>query len=68
MSVPGYGDAMSGRLRLLPVFTLLTLLLGACTADPGWPPQQTNFELIPAPVNAEVVVGQNRMLFNIYDR
>ena len=68
MSVPRYGDAMSRQRRLLPVFALLALLLGACTADPGWPPQQTNFELIPAPVNAEVVVGENRMLFNIYDR
>ena len=59
---------MSRAFRLLPVFALLALALGACNADPGWPPQQTNFELIPAPVNAEIVVGQNRMLFNIIDR
>ena len=57
--------------RLLPLFVLLCLsigALGACQSDPGWPPQQTNFDLIPAPVNAEIVVGQNRMLFNIRDR
>ena len=52
----------------MSVFVLLALSLAACNADPGWPPQQTNFELIPAPVNAEIVVGQNRMLFNIIDR
>ncbi|MEX2546578.1 MAG: hypothetical protein WD830_02165 [Chloroflexota bacterium] len=42
--------------------------LVACTSDPGWPPEQMNFALIPAPVNAQVVVGENRMLFNVLDR
>ncbi len=47
----------------------LVLIVAACTAaDPGWPPEQTNFALIPAPVNAEVAVGENRMLFNVLDR
>lgn len=59
---------MSRGLIRLPEFALVVALLIACNADPGWPPQQTNFELIPAPVNAEIVVGQNRMLFNIVDR
>ena len=62
---------MSRALRLLPVFVLLSLAVTACTADPGWPqPGQppSNLELTPAPINAEIVVGQNRMLFNIIDR
>jgi hypothetical protein len=58
----------------------LVLILAACAAtnpspspqqsdaDPGWPPQQTNFDLIPVPVSTEVAVGPNRMLFNILDR
>src|SRR5688500_6380531 len=64
-------NAMSQRFRHLLSFAVAALLLAAlaaCTpADPGWPPQQTNFALIPAPVNAEIVVGQNRVLFNILD-
>jgi hypothetical protein len=64
--------------RLLPVVALLTSILSACSSVPGarspgatdlgWPPQQTNFELVPAPVNAELVVGKNRLLLNIIDR
>ena len=59
---------------MLPKFAVLialTLALAACTpADSGWPPDQVNFALIPAPVNAsqDLAVGQNRMLFNILDR
>ena len=61
---------MARPLRVLQILALLVSasVLAACTADPGWPPQQTNFDLIPTPVNAEVVVGPNRMLFNIIDR
>src|SRR6188768_2793431 len=40
----------------------------ACQAsDPGWPPEQTNFDLVPVPISTEIVVGPNRMLFNILD-
>jgi len=46
----------------------LTLIVVACTAaEAGWPPEQTDFALIPAPVNAELAVGENRMLFNVLD-
>jgi YtkA-like len=48
---------------------LLTLVSAACGAsDPGWPPQQTNFALTPVPVSTEIVVGPNRLLFNILDK
>ena len=57
-------------------FALLTFLIVACsgaggpavTADPGWPLEETEFALIPVPVSTEIVVGQNRVLFNILDR
>jgi hypothetical protein len=40
----------------------------ACqAADPGWPPDQTDFDLVPVPISTEIVVGSNRMLFNILD-
>lgn len=56
-------------LRKPAALVALALILAACAAtDSGWPPEQTNFELIPAPVNAEVAVGQNRMLFNVLDQ
>jgi hypothetical protein len=54
--------------RLGATFVLLLTTLLACTGDPGWPPQQTDFELIPVVVNFETAVGENRMLFNILDR
>jgi hypothetical protein len=48
---------------------VLAILAAACgAADPGWPPQNRNFELTPVPVSAEVTVGSNRMLFNILDQ
>jgi hypothetical protein len=71
MSVPRYGGAMPrvGRLiRFFVAFAVVGSAVAACSADPGWPPQQTNFELAPVPVNAEIVVGENRMLFNVLDR
>ena len=41
----------------------------ACQAsDPGWPPEQTDFDLVPVPISTEIVVGSNRMLFNILDK
>src|SRR6188768_2284563 len=41
----------------------------ACQAsDPGWPPEKTDFDLIPVPISTEIVVGSNRMLFNILDK
>jgi len=41
----------------------------ACqAADPGWPPEHTNFDLVPVPISTEIVVGSNRMLFNILDK
>ena len=56
------------RLVFMLVAFLLAATLGACgAADPGWPPQQTNFALTPVPVNAEIAVGLNRVLFNILD-
>lgn len=55
-------------LRKSVALVALVLIVTACTAaDAGWPPEQTNFALIPAPVNSEVAVGQNRMLFNVLD-
>jgi hypothetical protein len=59
------------RSRILATATIaiLTLVSAACGAsDPGWPPQQTNFALTPVPVSTEIVVGRNRMLFNILDK
>jgi hypothetical protein len=53
---------------LLGALVLATSLAACSTADPGWPPEQTNFELVPVPISTEVVVGQNRMLFNILDK
>ncbi|HEV3484325.1 MAG TPA: hypothetical protein VG106_02885 [Vicinamibacterales bacterium] len=55
------------RLRLLAAL-VLTTVVAACSADPGWPPEQTNFELAPVPVNQEIAVGENRLLFNVLDR
>mgnify|MGYP000545352862 CR=1 FL=1 len=57
------------RTRLLCALALIAAsLVSACgTADPGWPPQQTRFALLPALVSAEVTLGQNRLLFNILD-
>lgn len=64
---------MSRSPRTTLVLALCTLLLasvalvGCGAADPGWPPQQTNFALTPVPVSTEIVVGPNRLLFNILD-
>src|SRR6187399_2484034 len=59
--------------RLLTTILAAVLLatIAACNtgaADPGWPPEQTNFDLIPVPISTEIVVGSNRMLFNILDK
>jgi len=65
---------MSHVLRRSPALALATLVLtsvvvAACGAsDPGWPPQQTNFALTPVPVSTQIVVGPNRLLFNILDK
>jgi len=57
----------SAALIALALFVLAGT--AACTAaDPGWPPEQTNFALIPVPVNADVAVGENRLLFNVLDK
>jgi hypothetical protein len=56
-------------LRALFVAVAAAVLLTACTpADPGWPPQQTNFALTPVPVSTEITVGPNRLLFNVLDK
>jgi len=60
---------MSRSLYFAMSVALSVVVLGACSSsDPGWPPEQTNFELTPVPISAEIVVGQNRMLFNVLDR
>jgi hypothetical protein len=61
----------------LALFGLLLVALVAACGGPavspspspgtGWPPEQTNFELIPVPISTEIVVGSNRMLFNVLD-
>ncbi len=57
------------RILAAAAIVILTLVSAACGAsDPGWPPQQTNFALTPVPVTTEIVVGPNRMLFNILDK
>lgn len=48
--------------------TVITSTAACTVADPGWPPEQSNFALIPIPVNADVAVGENRMLFNVLDK
>jgi hypothetical protein len=53
----------------LAALLLVTGLTAACTAaDPGWPPDNRNFDLVPVPVSTEIVVGSNRLLFNILDK
>jgi len=53
----------------LTLLVLASLTVTACGAsDPGWPPQQTNFALTPVPVSTQIVVGPNRLLFNILDK
>jgi hypothetical protein len=52
----------------LTLAALLTTLVACSASDPGWPPQNTNFDLTPVVVSTEVAVGENRMLFNILDR
>src|SRR6187397_2908967 len=47
---------------------LVATIVACGAADPGWPPEQTNFDLIPVPISTEIVVGSNRMLFNILDK
>lgn len=65
---------MSRPSRSTPALALCALILAALTlggcgaADPGWPPQQTSFALTPVPVSTEIVVGPNRLLFNILDK
>ena len=57
------------RILAAAAIAILMLVSAACGAsDPGWPPQQTNFALTPVPVSTEIVVGPNRMLFNILDK
>ncbi|MEO6351197.1 MAG: hypothetical protein ABIP53_11155 [Candidatus Limnocylindrales bacterium] len=59
----------SPRLLRLALAVAIATVAAACAAsDPGWPPQNTNFDLTPVPVSTEVTVGENRMLFNILDR
>jgi hypothetical protein len=52
----------------LTLAALITTLVACTASDPGWPPENTNFELTPVPVSTEIAVGENRMLFNILDR
>lgn len=69
MSVPRYRDHMSRWSRVGAIFALLVMTLVACSSDPGWPPPgEARGELASFPVNAQIVVGENRMLFNIIDR
>jgi hypothetical protein len=57
------------RILAAAAILVLTLVSAACGAsDPGWPPQQTNFALTPVPITTEIVMGPNRMLFNILDK
>jgi hypothetical protein len=53
---------------LVGLIAAATSLAGCGASDPGWPPQQTNFALTPVPVSTQIVVGPNRLLFNILDR
>lgn len=58
-------------LRALPyalAAVLTVIVLGGCSSDPGWPPENTNFDLTPVPISTEIVVGRNRMLFNVLDK
>jgi len=60
-------------------FLLVAAVALACSAGPtatptlapasypGWPPNETDFELIPVPVTTEVTVGAIRMLVNLLD-
>jgi hypothetical protein len=52
----------------LTLAALVTTLIACGASDPGWPPQNTSFDLTPVPVSTEITVGENRMLFNILDR
>jgi hypothetical protein len=52
----------------LTLAALLTTVLACSASDPGWPPENRNFDLTPVPVSTEITVGENRMLFNILDR
>ena len=67
MSDPRYRAAMPRVLTSLFVAGLVAGSVACTAADPGWPPEQTNFELVPVPISTEIVVGPNRMLFNILD-
>ncbi|MEP7159013.1 MAG: hypothetical protein ABI797_06265 [Chloroflexota bacterium] len=67
------------RLHRFPLLLLPALLALACSAGPratpnptpgsypGWPPNATDFELIPVPVTTEITVGSVRMLVNLLD-
>ena len=74
MSDPRYRASMSRFATSLfaVVFVATVTACGGANSSPsptaaGWPPEQTDFEIIPVPINQEVVVGPNRMLFNILD-
>jgi hypothetical protein len=67
LSDPRYGAGMSRIVTTLFAAVLFASVAACQAADPGWPPENTNFDLIPAPVSTEIVVGSNRMLFNILD-
>jgi hypothetical protein len=58
---------------------LVSLVAAACSAAgptatpgpvsyPGWPPNETDFELIPYPVTTEITVGPVRLLVNLIDQ
>ena len=69
MSVPRYGELMSrwtGRSFALAVCVgLLAGVLAGCTSNSGPSPQPSSFALTPVLVSTEIVVGRNRMLFNV---
>ena len=58
---------MSRFVTLLFATVLLGSAVACQAADPGWPPEQTDFDLVPVPISTEIAVGSNRMLFNILD-
>lgn len=60
--------SMLRAIRYAIAAMLAAVALGGCTSDPGWPPENTNFDLIPVPISTEIVVGPNRMLFNVLDK
>ena len=59
---------MSRFVATLFAAVLIATAIACQAVDTGWPPEQTDFDLVPVPISTETVVGSNRMLFNILDK